>query len=73
MPEVLQAFTDGVGQMRVTLRPRSLGWMSRGACLQADPELLFPVAVAGPAARQAEAAGRLRPVRRPGELPVLRS
>ena len=36
---------------------RSLRWMSRGACRQADPELFFPIAaVAGPAVRQAEAA-----------------
>ncbi len=35
----------------------SLGWMSRGACRQADPELFFPIAaVTGPAARQVEAA-----------------
>jgi WhiB family redox-sensing transcriptional regulator len=35
----------------------SVGWMSRGACRQADPELFFPVAaVTGPGARQAEAA-----------------
>jgi WhiB family redox-sensing transcriptional regulator len=32
-------------------------WMSHGACRQADPELFFPIgAVAGPAARQVEAA-----------------
>jgi WhiB family redox-sensing transcriptional regulator len=30
--------------------------MSRGACRQADPELFFPVVVAGSAARQTEAA-----------------
>jgi WhiB family transcriptional regulator, redox-sensing transcriptional regulator len=36
---------------------RSLGWMSRGACLQADPELFFPIAAGtGSAARQVEAA-----------------
>jgi WhiB family redox-sensing transcriptional regulator len=36
---------------------RSLGWMSRGACRQADPELFFPIAaVRGQAARQVEAA-----------------
>ena len=41
----------------VTSGVRSLGWMSRGACRQADPALFFPVsAVAGPAARQAEVA-----------------
>jgi WhiB family transcriptional regulator, redox-sensing transcriptional regulator len=40
----------------VTFTARSLGWMSRGACRQADPELFFPVVVAGPAARRAEAA-----------------
>jgi WhiB family transcriptional regulator, redox-sensing transcriptional regulator len=36
--------------------PRSLGWMSRGACRQADPELFFPVSVTGTGLRQAEAA-----------------
>jgi WhiB family transcriptional regulator, redox-sensing transcriptional regulator len=36
---------------------RSLSWMSRGACRQADPELFFPIAaVTAPAARQVEAA-----------------
>jgi WhiB family transcriptional regulator, redox-sensing transcriptional regulator len=40
----------------VTFAARSLGWMSRGACRQADSELFFPVVVAGTAARQAEAA-----------------
>ena len=41
----------------VTFGARSLSWMSSGACLQADPELFFPIAaVAGPGARQAEAA-----------------
>ena len=40
----------------VTFTARSLGWMSRGACRQADPELFFPVAVTRAAARQAEAA-----------------
>ena len=41
----------------VTSGARSLRWMSRGACRQADPELFFPVAaVTGPAVRQAEAA-----------------
>lgn len=40
----------------VTSGARSLSWMSSGACLQADPDLFFPVAVTGQAARQAEAA-----------------
>ena len=41
----------------VTTGARSLSWMSRGACRQADPELFFPIAaVTGTAARQAEAA-----------------
>jgi WhiB family transcriptional regulator, redox-sensing transcriptional regulator len=36
---------------------RSVSWMSRGACRQADPELFFPIAIgAGRAARQVEAA-----------------
>lgn len=37
-------------------RPGSPGWMSRGACQRADPELFFPVAATGPALQQAEAA-----------------
>ena len=40
----------------VVSRPGSLGWMSRGACQRADPELFFPVAAKGPALQQAEAA-----------------
>jgi len=41
----------------VTSGARSLSWMSRGACQQADPELFFPAeTVTGPAARQAEVA-----------------
>ena len=41
----------------VTSGARSLSWMASGACLQADPELFFPIAEGtGPAARQAEAA-----------------
>jgi WhiB family redox-sensing transcriptional regulator len=33
-----------------------VGWMSRGACRQADPELFFPVSVTGSGVRQAEVA-----------------
>ena len=41
----------------MTSGARSLGWMSRGACRHADPELFFPIStVTGPAAWQAEAA-----------------
>jgi len=41
----------------VTTGARSLSWMSRGACQEADPELFFPIAaVTGPAARQVAAA-----------------
>jgi WhiB family redox-sensing transcriptional regulator len=42
----------------VTSGAGSLSWMSRGACVHADPKLFFPIgAVTGPAAaRQAEAA-----------------
>ncbi len=41
----------------VASRAGALGWMSRGACRQMDPELFFPIAAVGrQAARQAEAA-----------------
>jgi WhiB family redox-sensing transcriptional regulator len=40
----------------VTSGARSLSWMSRGACRQADPELFFPVSVTGSGMRQAEVA-----------------
>ena len=41
----------------VTSGARSLSWMSRGACRQADPELFFPIAaVTGRAVRHVEAA-----------------
>ena len=67
MSQVLQAFSHGLshgpargsppGKPPVTSGAGSLGWMSGGACRQADPELFFPIAAAtGPAARQAEAA-----------------
>jgi WhiB family transcriptional regulator, redox-sensing transcriptional regulator len=34
----------------------SPGWMSHGACRSEDPELFFPVAVAGPALAQVRSA-----------------
>ena len=41
----------------VASRAGALGWMSRSACRQMDPELFFPIAaVARQAARQAAAA-----------------
>jgi WhiB family redox-sensing transcriptional regulator len=40
----------------VAPRAGALGWMSRGACRQMDPELFFPIATV---ARQAEAAKAL--------------
>jgi len=36
--------------------PRPVGWMSYGACREADPELFFPITAAGPATQQVEAA-----------------
>jgi WhiB family redox-sensing transcriptional regulator len=42
--------------LRVASGARSLGWMSRGACREADPELFFPDAVTVIGVRQAEAA-----------------
>jgi WhiB family redox-sensing transcriptional regulator len=44
--------------LRVASGARSLGWMSRGACLQADPGLFFPVSVTSTGARQSEAAAK---------------
>jgi WhiB family transcriptional regulator, redox-sensing transcriptional regulator len=42
---------------RVAPRAGSLGWISRGACRQVDPDLFFPIAAAtSPAVRQVEAA-----------------
>ncbi len=35
---------------------RSLSWMALGACHGQDPELFFPIAARGPAARQIRAA-----------------
>ena len=41
----------------VASRAGSLGWMSRGACRQVDPDLFFPIAAAtSPGLRQVEAA-----------------
>jgi WhiB family transcriptional regulator, redox-sensing transcriptional regulator len=43
--------------LALTSGVRTLGWMSRGACRQADPELFFPIAAGiGPAALQVAAA-----------------
>ena len=39
----MRSVTYGVGD---------LGWMVRGACRQADPELFFPIAAKGPGERQ---------------------
>ncbi|HEY1918779.1 MAG TPA: WhiB family transcriptional regulator [Streptosporangiaceae bacterium] len=44
------------------------GWAARGACRNADPDLFFPVAPAGPSARQIAQAKEVCahcPVRRP--------
>jgi WhiB family redox-sensing transcriptional regulator len=56
-----EAGTAGAGRrpavLPVTSGARSLSWVSRGACQQADPELFFPIAAGTrPAARQVEAA-----------------
>jgi WhiB family redox-sensing transcriptional regulator len=56
-----EAGTAGVDRrpavLPVTSGARSLSWMSRGACQQADPELFFPIAAGtSAAARQVEAA-----------------
>jgi WhiB family transcriptional regulator, redox-sensing transcriptional regulator len=41
----------------VAARAASLGWISRGACRQVDPDLFFPIAaVTSPVVRQVEAA-----------------
>jgi WhiB family transcriptional regulator, redox-sensing transcriptional regulator len=45
-----------IAMLQVACGARSLGWMSRGACRQADPELFFPISVTAPGAQQAEAA-----------------
>jgi WhiB family transcriptional regulator, redox-sensing transcriptional regulator len=48
MSRVVQASSWGM---------RSVSWMSRGACQQADPKLFYPIATGkGQAARQAQAA-----------------
>jgi WhiB family transcriptional regulator, redox-sensing transcriptional regulator len=54
-PAPTQAFWQ-LAMLRIASGPGSLGWMSRGACRQADPGLFFPVSVTGTRARQAEAA-----------------
>jgi WhiB family redox-sensing transcriptional regulator len=56
-----EAGTAGADRRRAVLPvksgARSLSWMSRGACRQADPELFFPIAAGTrAAARQVEAA-----------------
>ena len=43
----------------VAFEARSVGWMSRGACRQADAELFFPISVTGRGVRQAEAAKKV--------------
>jgi WhiB family transcriptional regulator, redox-sensing transcriptional regulator len=36
--------------------PRGSTWIERGACIEEDPELFFPVGTSGPAMEQAERA-----------------
>jgi WhiB family transcriptional regulator, redox-sensing transcriptional regulator len=56
-PDRSDAMPAGSGTAHADVAFR--GWMSRGACLGADPELFFPAADKGPARHQISAAKRV--------------